>query len=162
MDENINLNIVNKMILEDMQSYLPDDILVKVDRASMHSSLETRLPMLDHRLINYVFRIPIEKKIRFFKGKWILKKVLDKYLPAKLYERPKKGFSVPMAEWLRGPLKQWAEKLIDPKRIERDGYFNPSLVQKKWEEHLSGKKNWESLLWNILIFQLWLNKINNA
>ena len=162
MDENINLNTVNKMILEDMQFYLPDDILVKVDRASMHSSLETRLPMLDHRLINYVFRIPIEKKIRFFKGKWILKKVLNKYLPAKLYERPKKGFSVPMAAWLRGPLKQWAEELIDPKRIERDGYFNSSLVQKKWKEHLSGKKNWENLLWNILIFQLWLNKINNS
>ena len=162
MDENINLNTVNKMILEDMQFYLPDDILVKVDRASMHSSLETRLPMLDHRLINYVFRIPIEKKIRFFKGKWILKKVLNKYLPEKLYERPKKGFSVPMAAWLRGPLKQWAEELIDPKRIERDGYFNPSLVQKKWKEHLSGKKNWENLLWNILIFQLWLNKINNS
>tara|TARA_B100001989_G_C24544765_1_gene469990 strand:- start:54 stop:2036 length:1983 start_codon:yes stop_codon:yes gene_type:complete len=161
-DEDINLNTVHKMILEDMRCYLPDDILVKVDRATMYSSLETRLPLLDHRLINYVFRVPTEKKIRFFKGKWILRKLLNKYIPEKLYDRPKKGFSVPMAEWLRGPLREWAEDLIDSKRIEKDGFFNPFLVEKKWKEHLSGKKNWSSLLWNILIFQLWLNKINNS
>ena len=103
------LDTVHKMILEDMHFYLPDDILVKNDRASMYSSLETRLPMLDHRLINYVNKIPTQKKIKFLKGKWILRKLLNKYLPRNLYERPKAGFTVPMAEWLRGPLKKWAE-----------------------------------------------------
>ena len=150
------LDPTHNMILKDMNSYLPDDVLVKVDRAAMHVSLETRLPMLDHRLASYALRIPTSKKIRFFKGKYLLRKLLNKYLPANIYSRPKSGFSVPISDWLRGPLKEWADNLINPERIMKEGYFDSQILDKRWKEHLSGNKNWSSFIWSVLMFQVWL------
>ena len=150
------LDPTHNMILKDMNSYLPDDVLVKVDRAAMHVSLETRLPMLDHRVASYALRIPTSKKIRFFKGKYLLRKLLNKYLPANIYSRPKSGFSVPISDWLRGPLKEWADNLINPERIRKEGYFDSQILDKRWKEHLSGNKNWSSFIWSVLMFQLWL------
>ena len=150
------LDPTHNMILKDMNSYLPDDVLVKVDRAAMHVSLETRLPMLDHRVVSYALRIPTSKKIRFFEGKYLLRKLLNKYLPANIYSRPKSGFSVPISDWLRGPLKEWADNLINPERIRKEGYFDSQILDKRWKEHLSGNKNWSSFIWSVLMFQVWL------
>ena len=157
MHNHVNIDLVHNMMIQDLKAYLPDDVLVKIDRASMYYSLETRLPFLDINLINYAFNIPTSQKIKLFKGKWPLRKLLKSYLPSKLFERPKVGFSVPISDWLRGPLKNWAENLLDPRLIEKDGYFNSKLITQKWHEHISGKKNWSNILWSIIIFQLWLD-----
>ncbi|NTU69797.1 asparagine synthase (glutamine-hydrolyzing), partial [bacterium] len=131
----------HQMMIWDILGYLTDDILVKVDRASMAMSLETRLPFLDHRVVDFAWHLPINKKIRNGQGKWILRQVLYKYVPKEIIDRPKKGFAVPIANWLRGPLRDWAEALIDESRLHREGYFNPDPIRKTWKDHITGKRN---------------------
>lgn len=152
------LNIQQQMMVMDSITYLSDDILVKLDRAAMASSLETRAPFLDHKLIEHVWKIPHSLKIKNGKGKFILRQILDRYVPNALTERPKMGFGIPLAEWLRGPLKDWAENLLDEKILRHEGYFNSELIKNKWKEHLTGKKNWQYDLWDVLMFQAWINE----
>lgn len=144
------------MMWMDMCSYLPDDILCKVDRAAMAVSLETRIPFLDHRVVEFAWNLPMDLKIRDGQGKWILRQILYKYVPKELIERPKAGFGIPLGAWLRGPLKAWAQSLIEPTRLEAEGYFYPEPIAKIWQEHLSGQRDWSGRLWTILMFQAWL------
>ena len=153
----IEFNNQQLMMISDFISYLPDDILVKIDRASMASSLETRAPFLDHKLIEYVWKIPHSLKFRNGQGKWILNQILNKYVPKKLTDRPKMGFAIPIDVWLRKPLREWAESLLNETRLRQEGYFNVNLIRNKWKEHLSGKKNWQNDLWDVLMFQSWNN-----
>ena len=154
------LNNQQQMMVLDFLTYLPDDILVKVDRAAMASSLETRIPFLDHNLIEYVWRISHSLKFKKGEGKWILKQILNKYIPKHLTERPKMGFGIPINTWLRGPLRDWAENLLDQKKLQQDGYFNSKLIRNKWTEHLSGKRDWQYDLWSILMFKAWIDQNN--
>jgi asparagine synthase (glutamine-hydrolysing) len=150
------LDSVEIMMAYDLISYLPTDILTKVDRAAMSVSLETRVPFLDPDVIQFSASIPMEFKIRNGVTKWLLREVLYKHVPKDLIERPKMGFAVPLAEWLRGPLKDWAESLLDEKRLHQEGFFNVEFVRDKWSEHISGRRNWSHQLWNVLMFQAWL------
>ncbi len=144
------------MMAWDAQVYLPDDLLVKVDRASMAMGLEARVPLLDHRVVEFAWMLPISFKVRDGQSKWILRRVLERYLPPPWLDRPKMGFAVPLAAWLRGPLRGWAEELLDARRLRREGFFRPEPLREKWEEHLSGRFNWQYLLWDVLVFQAWL------
>ncbi|SHH05032.1 asparagine synthase (glutamine-hydrolyzing) [Pollutimonas bauzanensis] len=155
-DEPSDDAIFERMMLLDALTYLPDDILVKVDRAAMAASLETRVPMIDHRVFEFAQRLPRDYKIRDGQGKWLLRQLLYKHVPRQMVDRPKKGFSVPLAAWLRGPLRDWAAALLDPARLRQQGLFHAEPIVRKWQEHQAGKRDWSTHLWSILMTQAWL------
>lgn len=152
------LNNIETMMALDMLTYLPDDILTKVDRASMGVSLETRAPFLDPRVVALAWSLPLAYKLRGAETKWALKQVAYRHVPKTLLDRPKMGFGVPIDSWLRNGLREWAESLLNEKRLEEEGYFHPAPIRQKWQEHLSGKRNWQHALWNVLMFQSWLER----
>ena len=156
------LGSLQHMMALDLITYLPDDILQKLDRAAMGVSLETRLPLLDHRVVEFALRLPIDLKLRQGQSKWVLRQVLQRYLPARLVDRAKMGFSVPIGRWLRGPLRAWAESLIDEKGLRREGVLDAAMVRTLWQEHLRGLPNRQHHLWNVLMFQAWLRENNAA
>ncbi|MBV8514088.1 MAG: asparagine synthase (glutamine-hydrolyzing) [Acidobacteria bacterium] len=151
-------DIMHVMMYLDTIMYLPDDILVKVDRASMGVSLESRVPLLDHRVIEFAWKLPIEMKVKGTLGKVPLRNLLYRYVPQQLVDRPKKGFGVPIHEWLRGPMRSWAEDLLDESRLKSEGFFAAKPIHQKWNEHVSGRRNWQAQLWAVLMFQAWLEQ----
>ena len=146
----------HRMMLLDLLGYLPDDILVKVDRASMGVGLEARAPFLDHRVVELAWRLPVHQRIRGGEGKWVLRRILERHLPRALFDRPKQGFGIPIDAWLRGPLRGWAEALLDPERLRREGYLRPEPIQAALQEHMAGTRNRQYQLWAALMFQSWL------
>ena len=157
---NNEFSYLENLMLSDTLNYLPDDILVKVDRASMSCSLETRAPFLDLRVVKEAWQIPIEKKINKKSGKLPLKNILNKYLPQELIKRPKQGFALPIDTWLRTSLREWAENLLDDKKLEENLYFDPKAVKEIWKDHLIERRNWQYPIWNILMLQSWIENQN--
>jgi asparagine synthase (glutamine-hydrolysing) len=147
---------IEHMMSVDTLTYLPDDILVKVDRAAMAVSLETRVPLLDHRVVELAWQMPYNMKVRNGQGKWLLKQVLYRHVPKEIVDRPKMGFGVPVDEWIRGPLREWAEDLLNEDRLKKEGYLNPKLIRSRWQQHVKGQHNWRDSLWIILMWQAWL------
>ncbi len=148
---------VDHAMLADAITYLPDDVLVKVDRAAMAVSLETRVPLLDHRIVEWAWTLPQRLKARGGHEKWVLRELLYRYVPRELMDRPKMGFGVPIGAWLRGPMREWADELLAPRSMQQAGWLNPQPIQQKWRQHLAGTSQWEYHLWDVLMFQAWLN-----
>jgi asparagine synthase (glutamine-hydrolysing) len=148
--------LAQRMMWWDMQTYLTDDILVKVDRAAMASSLETRVPFLDHRIVEFALRTPMHCKIRGRQTKWLLRQLLARHVPTAWFDRPKQGFSVPLDAWLRGPLRDWAEALLSPSRLGESGLLDVERVRRTWIDHLGGRRNHQRALWTVLMLQAWL------
>ena len=144
------------MMYADAVRYLPDDVLVKVDRTAMAVSLETRAPLLDHAVMEFAWRLPLGLKVHGGRGKHLLRRLLDRYVPRALVDRPKMGFAVPLEHWLRGPLREWADALLAPERLAREGYFNPAVIRACWADHQAGRYDRHFLLWDVLMFQAWL------
>jgi len=155
-------DLTRQMMYLDTMTYLPDDILAKVDRASMAWSLEARVPLLDHRIVEYAWSLPLRMKVEDGVTKRVLRNVLYRHVPKEIVERPKWGFAIPLHEWLRGPLHDWAEALIDDTRLKSEGFFRPEEIRRMWQEHQSGRRNWHTQLWSILIFQAWLNRSTDS
>ncbi len=151
-----DLGVIERMMQLDMLAYMPDDILTKVDRATMAVALESRAPLLDHRVAEFAWGLPLHMKVRGGQSKWLLRQVLHRYVPRELIERPKMGFEVPIGLWLRGGLKDWAAALLAPERLAREGYLDPVLIGQLWSQHQAGTHNWGHQLWNVLMFQSWL------
>jgi asparagine synthase (glutamine-hydrolysing) len=152
-------SLAETMMYADLVSYLPDDVLTKVDRASMSVGFEVRAPFLDHRVVEWAWAQPLRLKVRGGQGKWLLRRVLDRYVPRRLVDRPKAGFDVPVGAWLRGPLRGWAEDLHDPGRLRRQGLLRPEPVSQRWQAHLAGRGNGHDQLWTLLMLQAWLRHV---
>ena len=153
---NPQISGIERMMIKDLTGYLPTDILTKVDRTTMSTSLEARTPFLDKEIVKFALSLPLEYKIRSETGKSVLRDVLYKYVPRNMIERPKMGFGFPLEEWMRGELRAWCESLLNENKLKEDGYFNYKLIREKWNEHLTGNTDWHHQLWNVLIFQAWL------
>jgi asparagine synthase (glutamine-hydrolysing) len=147
-----------RMMLMDFEIYLPDDILTKIDRASMAVSLESRVPLLDHNIIEWAWTLPTNLKYSNGLSKLPLRGVFSKYLPEEFMDRPKKGFSVPISDWLRGGLRDWAEELLQEQRLASHGLFDVDEIRKKWSEHADNRRNWHNHLWGVLMFQAWYER----
>ncbi len=148
-------DLLSRMQFLDLVTYLPDDILTKLDRATMSVALEGRVPLIDHRVVEFAWRLPRRMKIRGGTSKWLLRQVLHRHVPAELVTRPKRGFAIPLAEWLRGPLRDWAEGLLSEQRLREAGLLDAGVVRQRWQEHLSGRRNWEQPLWTALMLESW-------
>jgi asparagine synthase (glutamine-hydrolysing) len=152
-----DFELVERVLAHELQTYLPDGQLTKVDRASMAVSVEARVPLLDHRVAEFALRLPPTLKVRRETGKYILRQVLHEHVPRELFQRPKMGFQIPLTRWLRGPLRGWAEDLLQADRLRRQGVLNPDAIRATWAEHISGQRDRSDHLWTVLMLQSWLD-----